>query len=95
MLLRTEKLTKAFGGLLAVNGIDFYIEAGTVAAIIGPNGSGKTTFFNVVSGILPATGGSIFFEENSCSKFAIQSKSCIFPNVTNQSRTINSGIWII
>ena len=63
MLLRTEKLKKTFGGLIAVNEIDFSIEAGTIAAIIGPNGSGKTTFFNVVSGILPASGGKIFLND--------------------------------
>ena len=63
MLLRTEKLKKTFGGLIAVNEIDFSIEAGKIAAIIGPNGSGKTTFFNVISGILPATGGKIFFND--------------------------------
>lgn len=63
MLLRTEKLKKTFGGLIAVNEINFSVEAGKVAAIIGPNGSGKTTFFNVVSGILPSSGGRIFFDE--------------------------------
>jgi len=63
LLLRTEKLKKTFGGLIAVNEIDFSVEAGKVAAIIGPNGSGKTTFFNVVSGILPSSGGRIFFDE--------------------------------
>jgi branched-chain amino acid transport system ATP-binding protein len=63
LLLRTEKLKKTFGGLIAVNEIDFSVEAGKVAAIIGPNGSGKTTFFNVVSGILPSSGGRIFFNE--------------------------------
>ena len=63
MLLRTEKLKKTFGGLIAVNEIDFSVDAGKVAAIIGPNGSGKTTFFNVISGILPSSGGRIFFNE--------------------------------
>jgi len=63
LLLRTEKLKKTFGGLIAVNEIDYSVEAGKVAAIIGPNGSGKTTFFNVVSGILPSSGGRIFFDE--------------------------------
>ncbi len=63
MLLRTEKLKKTFGGLIAVNEIDFSVDAGQIAAIIGPNGSGKTTFFNVISGILPATDGRIFFNE--------------------------------
>lgn len=63
LLLRTEKLKKVFGGLIAVNEIDFCVEAGKIAAIIGPNGSGKTTFFNVVSGVLPASGGGIFFND--------------------------------
>jgi branched-chain amino acid transport system ATP-binding protein len=62
-LLRSEKLTKSFGGLVAVNAIDFSIAAGEVVAIIGPNGSGKTTFFNVLSGILPATSGRIFLND--------------------------------
>jgi len=62
-LLRTEQLTKSFGGLLAVNAIDFSLASGEVVSIIGPNGSGKTTFFNVLSGILPATSGKIFFND--------------------------------
>jgi len=61
LLLSTEKLKKNFGGLIAVNEIDFSVKAGQVAAIIGPNGSGETTFFNVVSGILPSSGGRIYF----------------------------------
>ena len=63
MLLRTEKLKKTFGGLIAVNEIDLSLEAGKIAAIIGPNGSGKTTFFNVISGVLPATDGRIYFND--------------------------------
>ena len=62
MLLRTEALTKAFGGLLAVNTVNLELAEGEVTAIIGPNGSGKTTFFNVLSGILPATAGKVFFK---------------------------------
>ena len=58
MLLRTEKLTKHFGGLRAVDRIDFELEAGEVRGLIGPNGSGKSTFFNLVSGIYRADEGS-------------------------------------
>jgi len=63
MLLRSEELTKTFGGLLALNAVDFTVAGGEVVGIIGPNGSGKTTFFNVLSGILPVTSGRIIFED--------------------------------
>ena len=61
MLLRTEKLTKHFGGLRAVDGIDFELQKGEVRGLIGPNGSGKSTFFNLVSGIYRADEGSRVF----------------------------------
>ena len=51
MLLETKKVTKIFGGLHANSDIDFSIDEGEIVAIIGPNGSGKTTFYNVLTGI--------------------------------------------
>jgi len=69
MLLKTEQLCKKFGGLTAVNAIDFHIASGEVVAVIGPNGSGKTTFFNVISGILPATAGRILFNDEDVTAF--------------------------
>jgi len=60
-ILRTENLTKKFGGLTAVDGLSLSLERGKLHAIIGPNGAGKTTFFNLVSGILPLTSGKVFF----------------------------------
>lgn len=60
-LLRTVALTKSFGGLRAVDGIDLDLNRGEIVAIIGPNGSGKTTFFNLISGIIPATTGRVAF----------------------------------
>ena len=62
MLLQTEGLSKSFGGLRAVEGVDFAVSAGTIAGIIGPNGAGKTTFFNLISRALPATSGRITFD---------------------------------
>lgn len=65
MLLQTEKLSKSFGGLKAVHNVDLSINIGEVVAIIGPNGSGKTTFFNCISGIMPITSGTILFRDQN------------------------------
>src|SRR6516165_6436525 len=59
--LRTENLTKRFGGLTAVDNLNLSIPSGRLHAIIGPNGAGKTTFFNLVSGLLAADKGRVFF----------------------------------
>jgi branched-chain amino acid transport system ATP-binding protein len=61
-LLQTERVSKAFGGLRAVDDVDFQLAAGTIAGIIGPNGAGKTTFFNLISRALPVTSGRIVFD---------------------------------
>ena len=68
MLLETKKVTKIFGGLHANSDIDFSIDEGEIVAIIGPNGSGKTTFYNVLTGISPATRGQIIFKGKSIEK---------------------------
>ena len=60
-VLRTEKLSKRFGGLTAVNGLTFELAGGRLHALIGPNGAGKTTFFNLISGLLAPDGGRVFF----------------------------------
>jgi branched-chain amino acid transport system ATP-binding protein len=54
-------VTKRFGGLLAVNRIDFTIPANSIVSLIGPNGAGKTTFFNIIAGIYDPTAGRIEF----------------------------------
>jgi branched-chain amino acid transport system ATP-binding protein len=60
-LLRTEDLTVRFGGLTALNSVDFAVARGEVRAIIGPNGAGKSTFFNCLTGVLRPTSGAIAF----------------------------------
>ncbi len=62
-LLRTEKLTKSFGALTAVNDVSLSIEAGTLHSVIGPNGAGKTTLFNLLTGTFPPTSGRIVFDQ--------------------------------
>jgi len=61
MILEIERLTKSFGGLVALNAVTFHIEEGEILGLIGPNGSGKSTVFNVVTGTYRANAGSIRF----------------------------------
>ena len=68
ILLETKKLSKHFGGIIANEKIDFSIDRGEIVAIIGPNGSGKTTFYNLLTGITPSTSGSIWFEGKNITK---------------------------
>jgi branched-chain amino acid transport system ATP-binding protein len=61
-LLEIKELTKQFGGLVAVNHFNMYVNNGEIVGLIGPNGAGKTTVFNLVTGIIPCTNGKITFE---------------------------------
>ena len=61
-LLESRGLCKTFGGLTAVNRIDFQVRAGELRSVIGPNGAGKTTFFNLLTGVLPPSAGRILFK---------------------------------
>ncbi|HHV94240.1 MAG TPA: ABC transporter ATP-binding protein [Firmicutes bacterium] len=61
VVLRTEGLTKRFGGLVAVNNLDLEVYEGQICALIGPNGSGKTTVLNLITGIYPVDDGRIEF----------------------------------
>jgi ABC-type uncharacterized transport system ATPase subunit len=61
-LLELDEVRKDFGGLAAVDDFSFRVEAGGVHALIGPNGCGKSTLFNLISGAIPLSGGSIRFD---------------------------------
>ncbi|MGC1670372.1 MAG: ATP-binding cassette domain-containing protein, partial [Pseudolabrys sp.] len=58
-LLEARNLTKHFGGVLALDGLDLAVAPNEILGLIGPNGSGKTTFFNVVTGIYSADAGQV------------------------------------
>jgi branched-chain amino acid transport system ATP-binding protein len=60
--LRTEGLTKRFGGLLAVDDVDLRVAPGELHSLIGPNGAGKTTTFNLITGVLAPDEGHVWFE---------------------------------
>jgi ABC-type branched-subunit amino acid transport system ATPase component len=61
-MLEIEGLTKNFGGLAAVNGLDMSVNSGDITGLIGPNGAGKTTVFNLITGFLRPTKGRVTFE---------------------------------
>ncbi len=62
--LKIDKLTKCFGGLVAIDSLDFEVEEGQVYGLIGPNGAGKSTVFNCVSGFYQLDAGEITFDNN-------------------------------
>ncbi|HUG55912.1 MAG TPA: ABC transporter ATP-binding protein [Candidatus Limnocylindrales bacterium] len=67
-VLVADQVTKRFGGLVAVDRIDFDIPGGAIVSLIGPNGAGKTTFFNMVAGLYKPSSGSVSFEGHVISK---------------------------
>jgi branched-chain amino acid transport system ATP-binding protein len=60
-VLKTEGLTKHFGGDKALDQLDLAVNQGAIQSVIGPNGAGKTTLFNVISNVIPPTGGEVLF----------------------------------
>jgi ABC-type branched-subunit amino acid transport system ATPase component len=61
-LLEARKLHKTFGGLTAVQDVEFGLDAGMIASVIGPNGAGKTTLFNLITGLYSPSRGAIVFQ---------------------------------
>jgi branched-chain amino acid transport system ATP-binding protein len=60
-LVEAEKITKKFGGLMALREVSFFIDQGEILGLIGPNGAGKTTLFNTLAGVFPPESGKIHF----------------------------------
>jgi branched-chain amino acid transport system ATP-binding protein len=71
-LLSVRGLTRRFGGVVALDQLSFELEPGRILGLIGPNGSGKTTFFNVLTGIYPADEGEIAFAGAAITNLAAQ-----------------------
>ena len=60
-ILQVKEISKAFGGVLALNRISFHVNEGEILGIIGPNGSGKTTLINCITGFIKASSGRVLF----------------------------------
>jgi branched-chain amino acid transport system ATP-binding protein len=69
LILEVSSVTKAFGGLVAINDLDLAINEGEVVGLIGPNGSGKTTSFNLISGFIKPDRGEIIFNGKNITGF--------------------------
>ncbi len=67
VLLQIENISRAFGGLMALDNVSFAVSQGQIKAVIGPNGAGKTTLFNIISGVIPPTTGEILFKGRTIS----------------------------
>jgi branched-chain amino acid transport system ATP-binding protein len=69
ILLMTQGLSRRFGGLTAVSGVDFALERGEIRAVIGPNGAGKTTLVNLICGRVAPSAGRIVFEDRDITRW--------------------------
>ncbi|MEY4214126.1 MAG: ABC transporter ATP-binding protein [Betaproteobacteria bacterium] len=69
-LLELRALSRRFGGLAAVNNVSLSVKAGEIIGLIGPNGAGKTTLVNVITGVHPASSGSVLFNGRDVTRFA-------------------------
>ena len=64
-ILNVSKLTKRFGGFYALDGLSFHVASGEILGLVGPNGSGKTTAINVISGLYAPDGGEVVLDGTS------------------------------
>ncbi|MBE0569313.1 MAG: ABC transporter ATP-binding protein [Deltaproteobacteria bacterium] len=94
MILRTEEISKHFGGLHAVDRVDFTLKEGQLKSIIGPNGAGKTTLFNLIAGVHEATGGKVFFRDRDITRMSLHQTSRLGITKTYQITHIFPGLSV-
>jgi branched-chain amino acid transport system ATP-binding protein len=69
-VIRTEEVTKRFGGLVAVDSVDMHVDQGEIVGLIGPNGAGKSTLFNCITGTYPVDAGRVYLREEDVTGWA-------------------------
>jgi branched-chain amino acid transport system ATP-binding protein len=67
LILEAKNITRRFGGLIAVNNISFSVNKDEIFGLIGPNGAGKTTLFNLITGLIPPSGGNLIYQNQEIS----------------------------
>lgn len=93
-LLRTQELTKQFGGVHALGPVSFSVGSSEIVGLIGPNGSGKTTFFNVVTGFLKPTSGRVFWEGRDITGMTPGKRAKLGLVRTFQEKMVFSGMTV-
>ncbi len=94
-LLEVKRLSKAFGGLTAVDKVDLSVEAGKITSIIGPNGAGKTTLFNLIAGVYMPTSGDILFLGNPLCKAPPYQRAALGISRTFQNVLLFSNMTVL
>ncbi len=94
ILLRTENLMKAFGGLMAVNNVSFSVNQGERHALIGPNGAGKTTLFNLISGELAPSDGRVYYSGQNITSLLPHQRSRLGMARTFQRNNLFLGLTV-
>ena len=94
-LLACEGLTRRFGGVAAVDALDFAVEAGRVHAVIGPNGAGKTTLFNLIAGIYAPSAGRIRLDGEDVAGLPTHARAALGLQRTFQNPQIFAGMSAI
>lgn len=95
MVLETRGLAKRFGGLIAVDCVDFSLEEGELRSLIGPNGAGKTTFFNLLTGHLPADAGTILFRGRDVTGLPVYARARLGIGRKFQSPTVFDELTVL
>jgi len=94
-LLEAIDLSKAFGGLVAVDHVSIKIKRQTMHAIIGPNGAGKTTLFNLLSGVMSPTTGQVFYKEQDITSISPQKRAHLGIGRSYQITNIFSNLTVL
>lgn len=90
--LEVRQLTKRFGGIMAVNGVNLTVESGGRHAIIGPNGAGKSTLFNLIAGEHTATSGRVLLDGRDVTKLAVNERANLGLGHTFQRNNLFLGL---